>query len=579
MTSQPLSTFGLNNKSGAGVLKLREIYDKFDVVHRYEEKLNKREKIQKKRPTKSFSWAKPIWCKDVPNPTKRQVEDFYQKRLEAFDNLMTIENVNERYQLNLDFINYYADYFYIDNDCICKDLLKKATRIGGEKVGVVYGLGGNPQERKFDLIVKQIKDVDVNLYLSLRIYPLTNEIIERNDSFYVNSLSMYQKGKDDKITKYIEKEQKKSFYNISRYNLQVPSDDFTNQTLLHMILNRYLGENTNYVYQYDSFYCLSGNRMDGYNITAFANSGDLSNFIERIELNDHLIVSMITQIMTPLYVLKHPKIGFFHADLKTRNIFVNQTQDGIYQFKLADFDKSSIFYRNIRFFNDHYNLTLNKKVLGLFEINAVPFPLRESNTYPSYVYYSMKDSNFFGKVIGFHEFIMFNPHGFYSSFDIYTFFYSLIIESNMYMWMVANPNSPIWEIYKYLFHYNEPQEWNKFMRNIYDIFYGKIKLDNNSMKFYWDQFKNNDFKIRYNIDYVYEMLGINMRTIQGQFPLETLELIKIREPYSEPLYMSKENHLCVVEPDVQRETECTTNVFSKRKGFTLRPYMQNYDQL
>jgi hypothetical protein len=554
--------------------------DKFDVVHRYEEKLKKREKIQKKRPTKSFSLAKPIWCKDVPNPTKRQVEDFYQRRLESFENLMTIENIDGRYELNLDFINYFADYFYIDNDCICKDLLKKATRIGGGNVGVVYGLGGNPKQRNFDFIVKQIRDVDVNLYLSLRITPLTNDIIERNVSFYTNSLIIYQKGKNDKITKYIEREQNKPFYNLSRYNLQVPSDDFTNQTLLHMILNQYLGENSNYVYQFDSFYCLTGNRMDGYNITAFSNSGDLSNFIEKIELHEDLIIDMMTQIMTPLYVLKHPKIGFLHADLKPKNIFVNEPQKGVYQFKLADFDKSSIFYRNIRFFNDHFNLTLNKKVLGLFEINKVPFPLRESATYPSYLYYSMKDSNFFGKVIGFHEFIMFNPHGFYSSFDIYTFFYSLIIESNMYMWMVTNQNSPIWEIYKYLFHYDEPEEWNRFMRNIYDVFYGKFKPSTpGSIQFYWQQFKDNGFKLRYNVDKVYDMMGINMSTIQGLFPLETLELIKIKDPYSEPLYMSKDDHLCLIEPDIKSEKECTTNVFSKRKGFTLRPYMQNYDQL
>lgn len=568
--------------------EIENIYDKFDVEHRYKEKLDKKEKIEKKRPTKSFSWAKPIWCKDVPNPTKKQVEEFYQKRLESFDQLMSVQNVNGRYQLNLDFINYYADYFYIDNDCVCKDLLKRATKIGGGKVGIVYGLGRDvfPEDtklsgrgRKFELIVKQIKNVDVNLYLSLRIYPLTNDIIERNSAFYVNSLTIYQKGKDNKITRYIEGEIEQSFYNISRYNLQVPSDDFTNQTLLHMILNKYLGENTNYVYQYDGFYCLTRNRMDGYNITAFSDSGDLSNFIEKTDLNENLIADMFIQIMTPLYVLKHPKIGFLHSDLKPKNIFVNKSREGNYEFKLADYDKSSIFYRNIRFFNDQYNLTLNKKVLGLFEINKVPFPLQQSNTNPSYQYYSMSDSNFFGKVIGFHEFIMFNPFGFYSSFDIYTLFYSLIIETKMYMWMLANLNSPLWGIYDYLFHREEPEEWNKFMKNIYDIFYGKIKSDPDSMKFYWQQFKDNGFKLRYNIDKIYDMLGIDMKSIQGKIPKETLELIKIREPYSEPLYMSRDNHLCIVEPDVKTETECKTNMFSKRKGITLRPYIQNYDRL
>ena len=70
-----------------------------------------------------------------------------------------------------------------------------------------------------------------------------------------------------------------------------------------------------------------------------------------------------------------------------------------------------------------------------------------------------------------------------------------------------------------------------------------------------------------------------MKSIQGKFPKETLELIKTREPYSEPLYMSNDDHLCIVEPDVKTESECKTNMFSKRKGFTLRPYIQNYDKL
>jgi serine/threonine protein kinase len=346
-----------------------------------------------------------------------------------------------------------------------------------------------------------------------------------------------------------------------------------------MILNEYLGENPNYLYQFDSFYCLTGERMDGYNITAFSNSGDLSSFIEKTELNQNMILDIIIQIMMPLYVLKHPMIGFLHSDLKPKNIFVNRTMDGRYQFKLADFDKSSIFYRKIRFFNDHYNLTLNKKFLGTFEINKTPFPLHKSKTQPPYEYYSMKDANFYGKVIGFHEFIMFNPNGFYSSFDIYTFFYSIIIEEKMYVWMMNNRSSKIWKLYEYLFHMEEPEEWNKFMKNINDIYTGKIKGDPASIKFYWSQFKNNGFKLRYDIGDLYDMLGINQDSIRGHFPEATLELIKITEPSSQIYYMSKENHLCLVEPDTQSDVECRTNLFSKRKGFTLRPYIQNHDRL
>jgi serine/threonine protein kinase len=340
-----------------------------------------------------------------------------------------------------------------------------------------------------------------------------------------------------------------------------------------MILNHYLGDNPNYLYQFDSFYCSKGNHMDGYNITEFSNAGDLSKYINSTDLSEMILQDIILQIMSPLFILKHPIIGFLHSDLKPKNIFVNIIND-VTQFKLADFDKSSIFYKNIRFYNDNFNYTIGT-------VNTTPFELHKSHSTPSYYYYSLKDTNFYGKYIGFHEFIMSNPEGFYASFDIYTFFYSLILETKVYKWMIDNPDNSIWKIYGYLFHENETTEWKKFLRNIDEVNNGLIKGDTTSIKFYWEQFKINAFKLRYHIEELYDIIGINLDKIKKQFPKETIDLIQSETPKKEVYYISYDNHLCTIEPDKDAK-ECNTNIYSKvskdprDKGYS---YIYNYDFL
>jgi serine/threonine protein kinase len=547
---------------------LQTVNDFFQIIHELREDIEKDKYVIKKTPGPTISKVVPIWCSKISNPKREQVELFYMYRLDAFDDLMNITNVDGRYQLDLDFINYYADHFYIDNNCLCKDLLNKAVRIGGGKAGIVYAIGKDPKEKQIDYIIKQIPNVGLNLYLSLDIDELTPNLSMRNDAFYVNSLLMKKNVYSSMF--YYTKDSE-----IKRYCLQIPNDNFTNQTLLHMILNQYLGDNPNYLYQFDAFYCLTGNRMDGYNITEFANGGDLSNFINKTILNEDDIINMIKQIMTPLFVLKHPKIGFLHSDLKPKNIFVNEI-NGVPYFKLADFDKSSIFYRNIRFYNNHFNYTI--KSYGDL-LNKTPFPLHKSSE--GYIYYSMQDTTFYGKYIGFHEYIMSNPEGFYSSFDIYTFFYSLILERKIYEWMMANPKSPIWQIYNYLFHRNEKSQWDKFIKNISDIYEKKITGDITSIKFYWEQFRTNGFQLRYNIDDIYTILDINMKTIKNLFPKKTLKLIKIYKPTEDVFTISNDHHLCSIEPK-EKDTTCRTNIYSKKSKDPrdlLSSYLYGYDTL
>lgn len=538
---------------------LHTIRDIFEVIHMIE--IEKGKNIIKQTPKPYHRTTKPIWCNSVNKVQRKQVETFYKNRLKSFRNLMSISKRNGKYELNLDFINYYADYFYIDEDCLCKTLNLK--KIGGGKAGIVYTIVGN--DSQFDFIVKQIPNVGLNLYLSLRIVELSDTLAQRNEAFYINSFQMKKK-----VHGWIGTTKD---YNQNRYCIQVPSDNFTNQTLLHMILNEYLGDNPNYLYQYDSFYCSKGSKMDGYNITEFANSGDLSRYIQTTDITIEILIHIIKQVMSPLFVLKHPMIGFLHSDLKPKNIFVNMV-NGIPQFKIADFDKSSIFYKNIRFYNDNFNYTIGS-------VNTTPFQLHKSHTSHAYYYYSLKDTNFYGKYIGFHEFIMSNPEGFYSSFDIYTFFYSLLLERKVYECLMNNPKNIVWDIYGYLFHESEKTEWNKFLDNIKEIHSGKIIGDTTSIKFYWEQFKLNGFKLRYHIDDVYSLLDINIQKIKDKFPSETIDLIKIDKPSKETLYISYDNHLCSIEPN-EDDKECRTNIYSKiskdprDKGYS---YLYNYDYM
>ena len=271
----------------------------------------------------------------------------------------------------------------------------------------------------------------------------------------------------DNIIKYID-----SFYeNYSKYNvfstgkekypeifLSVSSDNFSNQTIMHMILELILSDKNyglqhSYIKQYDAMLCyntkdtfdptlgkdwlsyLSDNAtsayefvgknlgiinpyIDGLNFMEVANDGDLYGHLFNVqkerfaeirepidlepinsdsaELNNNdndeksikststsssstsssssstsssstntnntsskkfkelntFLSEVITQLLKPMSVLQHPKYAFVHGDFKTKNVFVDKGGiNGSIIYKIADYDKSSINYNGIRFYN------------------------------------------------------------------------------------------------------------------------------------------------------------------------------------------------------------------------------------
>jgi hypothetical protein len=556
------------------------------IVPNYTYDFSKRVYYTKTIPQTTRTKIEPLWCKNVQKMEKKKIEKFYKDRSLALDQLMDVQRLpSGKYMLNLDFINHYSDYFYINNECVCNKLFDEqgsnffivGKLLGKGKTGSVYLLldTRTRDNQKPDIFVlKTISNVTLNSYLPLRLIIIDQATI-KNDAFIVNEFKIRKKTSSSYLS-YISGSKKESDYYCC---LQCPTDNFTNQTLLHMILNRLLGDNPNYLYQYDSFYCSNEKTktIEGYNITEYCNADDLSKYLNTIDsINEQILIDILKQVLTPLFVLKHPIFGFLHSDLKTKNIFVNN-DNGLVTLKIADFDKSSIFYKNIRFFNNSFNYTLNGQIEG-WNWKGTPFPLNKSKPY---WYYNLGEGDLISKYVFFHEYIMSNPEGFYSSFDIYTFFYSLILEKPVMKWMFNNPENRIWDFYKYLFHGNEPDQWEKFLKDVQSHEEESSKTTS-SIKFYWEQFKKNAYKLRYNVNDLYTALGININSVRNLFPSETIQMIQNNpKPNIDILYVSNDNHLCIVEPS-PGDAECKTNVYSKKSKDPrdlLTSYIYNYDNL
>jgi hypothetical protein len=66
--------------------------------------------------------------------------------------------------------------------------------------------------------------------------------------------------------------------------------------------------------------------------------------------------------------------------------------------------------------------------------------------------------------------------------------------------MLSNPESKIWKIYKYLFHYDEKEEWIKFINDI------KTSENIQSIYYFWNKFYDNKYKLLVNVDFITKIL-------------------------------------------------------------------------
>lgn len=273
------------------------------------------------------------------------------------------ETLNDLGMETMKYINYFAENITDGDPLLCDDFLKgeegyeRGRTIGEGKVGsaAVYTKGD---------IAIALKRVEGKLqeYISLRVIPD------------------------------YERRYWRIFDGDERVLIAAGGNSFTTQTTIHYILLLLLRDDPNYLLQYDAFYC----DRYGYNITEYCNQGTLHDYLERMDLSDDLLLDCLGQILSPLSILKRPRYSFNHSDLKAKNVFVN---NGV--LKIADFDKSSIFYNGFRFHNNTHDYSL-----------ARPQPIiPEGGIYRTGTYNR--------------AFIMFNPYGMPMSYDVYTLMVSL----------------------------------------------------------------------------------------------------------------------------------------------------------
>lgn len=368
---------------------------------------------------------------------KKIINSHYSKRFELFNQLNKIgKSISNFDYPNLDFINNFGQLLKINDKCLCQILtnpentpFENIKEFGKGKTGVatLVKIRNTPPEHNFH-IVKGIKNIKLYEYLSLYVKPIVN-VTSRADELnndYVNS----NKCIFYNLTNFKDNNHPNSvnFYGI----LSTGGDNYSNQTAIHMILNAIMDDNPNYIYQYDAFVCSDKSGIIGYSLTEFANQGDISTFIENPStiISDNFLIDMIRQLLYPLSILKSDEYGFCHSDFKCRNVFVslepNEDKTNLIPvYKIADVDKSSIFWNGIRFYNNFYN---NNPLLSGIQLavsyfsDYQGFPIKLQD---GVAYYELQ-----GKLTN--AYTMHSSVPMLMSYDIYMFIYSMLRESKIW---------------------------------------------------------------------------------------------------------------------------------------------------
>jgi len=328
------------------------------------------------------------------------------------------------------------------------------------------------------------------------------------------------------------------------------ANNFSNQTCMHLILNEILGNMNNYVYQYDAFYC----QNSGYNIMDVANAGDLSSYIDKqtTQISGRLLLEILKQVLTPLSILKCKRFGFVHADLKCRNVFVAvDQQSNRPTFKIADFDKSSIYWKGIRF------LTMPTEQ---FEQLNTGFPLHEKEDH-SYYYYIT------GTKLSVTLYIMHSFVPMHMSHDVYTFVFSLLREPKVWEYIINAKNDHDLELFMKivdsLWYDDDLPTIRESLNKLYSDHQklkaeAQIKKSLESLRSITSINKHLaklKVKLKHNIDHIYNMLRLSS-------PSDIDRGIEAPEDYGKFYRVSldhNEPRICVEPCD---NDQCQTNVYS-----------------
>lgn len=311
------------------------------------------------------------WCEDLnksnqkfdkPKDLATIIDNRHHKRLALIRSLNDINVIQTHggkrfYYPNFELFSNYSTYFNADDKCLCNFEIWALGKETSDKtkniyLGAIFGQGAVGTAMLVyiggkEYIAKQIKGIAPTTYVSLY----------NQDLSTINPLHK-------KYNPCIEYNQVNAVYDNDEKPvlLNALGDNFVNQTFIHMILHEILGKTqyeSNYVYQYDAFYCdVDGNYTD-WNIMEFCQEGDMADYIsnDKTNISEEWMIDMLVQLFAPLNILKCKKYGFVHGDMKCRNVFVDYDVDKKkHVFKLADFDKSSIFWKGVRFSTYNYGI-------------------------------------------------------------------------------------------------------------------------------------------------------------------------------------------------------------------------------
>jgi hypothetical protein len=504
---------------------------------------------------KILKFRKEILDDDDFDMVDSDPKNYTEKALQSLELLFTKNSINHwNFDLADKYVNYTQDKF------MKYEVVRQFAKGAVGTASMVKSKTGEI------LILKEIFNIPKPLYLPVSCFETPTKLFSMTGSIgyehIVENLSM------------------KTNTNIY-YMVSIKADNFSNQTLINLILIKILKNNINYVAQLDSYYTFNDRNYTGNTLMKFSQFNSIYVYIQKKKevkdrisrekpdevneytLNAAIVLKMIRDICYPLVILKQKKYGFVHADMKPGNIFLaseipNPPADDLIVYKndfkviaqLADFDKSSIFFNNVRFYND-----INILKEGLFKTSIKEVIKTFGSTRYDLLdcapgYYILKNL-----IPGMYPNLVVNGlimscamHYQFSlplSYDIYVFIIGLILIPDMHS--IFMNDQDLLKIWKSLWFDDDFEEINNKISTI------KNKKDATGMPEIVDFLAPLKLKVDIS-DFYKNVLGDDIY----------YSLIDTYTPPLKKIIIGRDNHICL-SPCIQKK--CSTPKFSRRTSW------------
>jgi len=289
----------------------------------------------------------------------------------------------------------------------------------------------------------------------------------------------------------------------------------------------------------------------------------MSNYINKLEphlIDDVFLIDMLEQILTPLISLKDPRWLFNHSDLKTRNVFVDMGSNGKPVYKLADFDKSSVFWNGVRFYNNTHDyqtsvLLTEDDYKYRFDIPKVT---EAGKALVGIFGGSTEAGDNLNLTIGnalIQMYTMHNPLPTFKTFDYYTFMYSLMLEEKIYDYVNIHRNSRFFKIFAQMW---QEDQINVVMNALAIARRSNTLKEKVKLSFIKKSFLKYKLYLKKDCSFLEDDLELNI----PNYPNPKKD--------GEPLIETVDGHFCIGKCERNNKnslkTNCATNRYSKKGG-------------